>query len=972
MEHESNDPGDQVSYYRAIVEGEAEDELEQQTNLLLLAEALFNRFVDAGNMEDLTECIEISELVLASIPEDNDFTRPIVLSSLAVATDACFRRTGDLSYLDQSLSYLRQSLNSLRPEETHRHMIMDNLGVALHARFLHTGQLHDIEESISYHREALALPSDDGSENMLSLDHLCTALHARFEETGQMEDLEECIAGCRKALTSYPPEHPGKSMATIHLASALQARYERTRQLADLEQCIALNKEVLSAQKLSHFDRSRPTHNLARALRAHSSLSNGISEDLDMSINLFNEALLGRPVGHAGRPYTLDSLALALLDRFHREGKTADLDDCIATELEALTLRLEGNPKRYSSLTNLAMALRARFELSSNLEDIDSCISYGRESISLCPPGHPDRCTQLRNLGAALLSRHGIRGEEKDIEEALRVAREAATDPLDVAQPHKKVTSALLWADVARLRNDIPEALNAYSTCLQLLQQSLIITPTLETQHESMWGVGVIPRAAASFAISAGHLKMAVEMLEQGRALLWSEVRQFRTPLDALEGVDKGLRDSFVTTSRALEALSMRSVPAAMGTTQLTLGQDYFGDMLARKRELTGRLNDILERIRLLPRFADFLRTKSFDTLRTAAAEGPVIIVNHNEYRSDAVIILADRDPVSVSLPDSFYIQASELSKELLEARAHLATNPKHYDRVLRRTLRETWDILVGDVVNKLTELQVPKGTRIWWCPTSVISALPLHAAGPAPAEAGSKKKTYLSDIYVSSYTPTLTALIDARSKISGSNLGNAPKLLVIAQSDGSLQKVGEELTTLKGVANDVLLLLNEKATREAIVANMQRRAWIHFACHGTLKPDEPFNSAFIVASGERLTLLDIIKSNLPTAELAFLSACHTAEEPTGGASEEVLHLAAAMQFSGFRSVVGTMWQMVDADGPVLTKDFYKEMVLDVDPQYPSEVGFKRAARSLCSAAKKLRKKRVDLERWVNFVHIGA
>ena len=47
---------------------------------------------------------------------------------------------------------------------------------------------------------------------------------------------------------------------------------------------------------------------------------------------------------------------------------------------------------------------------------------------------------------------------------------------------------------------------------------------------------------------------------------------------------------------------------------------------------------------------------------------------------------------------------------------------------------------------------------RVWWCPTAEFSLLPLHAAGPCR-----KAEKNLFDIYISSYTPTLTTLIHAR-----------------------------------------------------------------------------------------------------------------------------------------------------------------------------------------------------------------
>jgi CHAT domain-containing protein len=104
-------------------------------------------------------------------------------------------------------------------------------------------------------------------------------------------------------------------------------------------------------------------------------------------------------------------------------------------------------------------------------------------------------------------------------------------------------------------------------------------------------------------------------------------------------------------------------------------------------------------------------------------------------------------------------------------------------------------------------------------------------------------------------------------------------------------------------------------------------------------------------------------------AELAFLAACHTAELAEDGTPDEVLHLTAAMQFSGFRSVIGTMWAMADEDGLDLSEHFYRKMFAAGS----QGANYKQSAKALRHATQKLRmKKGVSLERWVNFVHYGA
>ncbi len=93
--------------------------------------------------------------------------------------------------------------------------------------------------------------------------------------------------------------------------------------------------------------------------------------------------------------------------------------------------------------------------------------------------------------------------------------------------------------------------------------------------------------------------------------------------------------------------------------------------------------------------------------------------------------------------------------------------------------------------------------------------------------------------------------------------------------------------------------------------------------CHSTLEAGKPFDTGFKLSGDERLTTLEITRSHLSAAEFAFLSACHTAEVTEGGTIDEGLHLAAAVQYSEFRSVLGKMWAMVGEDGRDLAEHFY-------------------------------------------------
>ena len=116
-----------------------------------------------------------------------------------------------------------------------------------------------------------------------------------------------------------------------------------------------------------------------------------------------------------------------------------------------------------------------------------------------------------------------------------------------------------------------------------------------------------------------------------------------------------------------------------------------------------------------------------------------------------------------------------------------------------------------------------------------------------------------------------------------------------------------KEMKTVQAVDTQVTTLFSAKATPTAVLAHLPDHQFAHIVCHGMLEPGKPFESSFKLHKGKCLQLLNIVQSQLPNAKFAFLSACHTAELTEESISDEVLHLAAAMQFCRFRSVVGTM-----------------------------------------------------------------
>lgn len=57
------------------------------------------------------------------------------------------------------------------------------------------------------------------------------------------------------------------------------------------------------------------------------------------------------------------------------------------------------------------------------------------------------------------------------------------------------------------------------------------------------------------------------------------------------------------------------------------------------------------------------------------------------------------------------------------------------------------------------------------------------------------------------------------------------------------------------------------------------------------------------------------------------LGSCAMASSVESKAPDEILSLAAAVQFCGFKLIVGTLWTMNDSDGPILAEQFYQNLL---------------------------------------------
>ncbi|EPT05778.1 hypothetical protein FOMPIDRAFT_1079181, partial [Fomitopsis schrenkii] len=109
-----------------------------------------------------------------------------------------------------------------------------------------------------------------------------------------------------------------------------------------------------------------------------------------------------------------------------------------------------------------------------------------------------------------------------------------------------------------------------------------------------------------------------------------------------------------------------------------------------------------------------------------------------------------------------------------------------------------------------------------------------------------------------------------------------------------------------------------------ALKEQLSDAAILHLASHGVQMQGDPLQSGFLMAD-RMLTMEELMKLSLPNAFLAILSACQTATGDLRQADQAV-HLAATMQFLGFKSVVATMWYVYFCTGMTLSDFVHRYM----------------------------------------------
>lgn len=536
-----------------------------------------------------------------------------------------------------------------------------------------------------------------------------------------------------------------------------------------------------------------------------------------------------------------------------------------------------------------------------------------------------------------------------------------------------------------------------------LLPEASQIGQAIETYLDISREADNLLNYAISHVLKIRGIMASIHLLEQGRGTFWSRVHQIHSLTTTL--VKEDPKDELKILCTWLEHKTYGSPLEAERRL------DVIGEH-SHRRLLKAQLEERLPEIRQKPGLEYFLLSERFNeqdlSELAARVQGWIVVLLASSVSCDAILIAPGRTITHVSLQEVNQEKLEEMGRSLKVSLENLRKfadskssddgstiyegiteyyryapqpSPGRAGRIATSDGCDPWEVIewlwrkIAKPVISCMRITLADGRdrpRVWWCSTGYFSMLPIHAAGL-------KSGPSCSNYVVSSYTPTLRTLLNAFREMAPVRRDNCQVLLGAVPRPFvglPLPKTKEEVVRISKVIPEHAKLFMDKDDVScdpnalglswlSLSIGLQTGSILHLACHGRQNPTYPLYSGFILRD-RFATIRELMRIPAPSAFFAFLSACETAQ----GAEDrpdQAAHLAAAMLCLGFKSVVGTMWSMSDADGPEVAETVYRALFSGTSEMLdPNTIPY-----ALDEAMCKLREGGASPIRWAPYIHMG-
>ncbi|KAG9121073.1 hypothetical protein FRC07_003115, partial [Ceratobasidium sp. 392] len=672
-----------------------------------LALAYFLRFMGVGDTLDIDQSIECWSRA-SSLTADNDPAKLDRINSLGNAYLQKFQRLGDPHALNHGISSFESAVTLVPNGHTIAPGLHNNLGNAYSLRFEQEGEEPDINQAIHHQTQCISLTSGGHSVNPGWVRNLGNSYTLRFERRGEIADINSAIDCHSQAVSLTPDGDPNKPGRLSNLGTAYQHRFEHSGDFSDIDEAISCHLQAVSLAPDGSREKGWWLNNLGIAYGCRSRNLQDAT-DHEKGIAYAEKALSICPAGDARQFLeVVSNLGGLYLQRFCDSKNLDDMDKSIQYTSQAVSILPDNHPSKYGRYNNLGIAFRNRFDLSKDKSDFDRAISLHRQALSLIPDGHSSKHIYLGDLGNVYYKRYKLEGSDPaDLKHAaicqfqglnlcpdnhpdrgIRLAAVAHTlaanvtlnqdktafeVSLDVLAQAAMSTSTIssikfhcAWSWATLLTKHYPDrALQGWELMMELLPNVVWQGHTVTRRYQEVAHLGSMVSDAISAAIDRQNYVTALEWLEEGRAIIWKQILQLRTPIDELRAVDAKLASQLEIVSRNLEQTGASRLLEIYTNSELDLA---LSDELATQRHhrLAQEWDKIVRRVRDIPSFENFLRPNKIGNLAAVTHSGAVVAIQVSEKTCGALVLQPGSSEVTyIPLPMFSYEKATNAYKRL-------------------------------------------------------------------------------------------------------------------------------------------------------------------------------------------------------------------------------------------------------------------------------------------------------------------
>ncbi|CAE7159917.1 unnamed protein product [Rhizoctonia solani] len=948
--------------------------------ILGYASAAYERFNIARRLDDLQDSVQFLQEIQSYSGITND--------KITIAKQLYAAMSADLAHmlsesqrvkdLEKSLAFWRQSVLATEPDTPSLAARLFGLG---NSAFKLSGASEDwkpeyITEACRAYEQAAISATDPAFIAQIYFE-LAFTLHHRFLHTGVQEDFDNSVDAGAKAcdlIRQVPSLAQGDSywvgvyQHCIKMIRFVQENFKRDDK--------TITEQLDSIIELLQLILLHPHHNRLSAMN-HLGIA---------------YSLLSRVQCRGGQPSTTFIASLEKALEIHQ----ASLKE---TQPNDFLLRAR---QTFVGLTYYQLSDLPGTDDAIRSGHLDSSIDYLRRASS----GGRDNLNLSLKLTRALEDRYKLLKQRSDLDECVSVLSEEGFQ-----YGHSKLflDAAIQLVGICH-EYDLQEiVIPAYRRVFKALRRMTQLgLSSTERQDAIVYSVGHACDAAAS-ALKENKSVVAVELLEEGRNLFFSQLLPIQTDTSAIRLQDPDLALNLDETLEKIRRYHRSTDSASYQANQVIYEGGIAGDIAEITRDsnpetqhllyYSKELERYLEEARKLPGLNSFMSLNPFSHLKQTTRLCPVVYLSISRFRCDALIIGSGKDAgvLVVPLPTTStkVLSLSQTMRRTVVQRGRGVRQEATEDNTraimiqrgikrptaaqeMKSVLRQLWNIIVQPVLLALDYLKsdsaLPSNDlpHICWCPSGPSATfLPLHAAG----DYDRGPEHWAMSHVMSTYTPTISTLLRSLERESHTDVRDARMLLISQPASppnlplpGVVIERDRILATFDEIegTGKVTSLHDEAGSVSEVVKQLSSHEMLHLACHGIQDMVDPLESSVILRDGS-LTIREIIKTPLPKAELVYLSACQTA---TGSIStpDESFSLAGSFLFAGYKGAVATMWSINDEDGCDVAASFYKH-ILQKDGS-PVE----NAAFALHSAVQELLNANpgIDPIRWIPFVYFGV